>query len=119
MCLSESCIKTSASLMEYMNRTVDPCHDFYEFSCGNYIAETIIPDDKSSFTQFTILGKDLEYNARKLMEKEQKGEWKLFQVILVVFVCQETTHSIGTTLKILNPAVPDQRFGQPPTSSPS
>ena len=38
-----------------MDLDVDPCDDFYKFSCGNYIRETLIPDDKKKWTSFSPL----------------------------------------------------------------
>ena len=42
-CLSAECIKLSASVLAALDRTVDPCTNFYEFSCGNWIQNTTIP----------------------------------------------------------------------------
>ena len=43
MCLSAECIKLSASVRAALDQTVDPCTDFYNFSCGNWIKNTAIP----------------------------------------------------------------------------
>ena len=39
-----------------MNMDVDPCDDFYEFACGNYIERTVIPDNQPMQSMFSALG---------------------------------------------------------------
>ena len=50
VCVTKDCVAQSHKLFQNMNTSVDPCDDFYQYSCGNYIKETIIPDDKGSLT---------------------------------------------------------------------
>ena len=49
VCLSESCVLASAHLLEQMDTTVDPCDDFYKFTCGKYIEKNLItlPEHKT------------------------------------------------------------------------
>ncbi|EYC22131.1 hypothetical protein Y032_0017g3169 [Ancylostoma ceylanicum] len=39
-------------LSKAMNISVDPCEDFFEFTCGNWIANHPIPSHKSAYSQF-------------------------------------------------------------------
>ncbi|CAO3696833.1 unnamed protein product [Rhizopus stolonifer] len=52
LCFSETCIQAASSLLSSLNMNVDPCSDFYEYACGNWIKQTIIPED---LTEFGIL----------------------------------------------------------------
>ena len=42
-CLTPECVKLAASVLAAIDQTADPCTDFYKFSCGNWIRNTIIP----------------------------------------------------------------------------
>lgn len=48
-----------------MNLSVDPCEDFFQFSCGNWIASHPIPSYLTSYNEFNVL--------REKVQDEMKG----------------------------------------------
>lgn len=70
LCLSKECIATSNNLFKQMDLTADPCQDFNQFSCGNFIKETPIPDDKTRYNSFSPPRDKVVQRGRILLEKE-------------------------------------------------
>ncbi|KAI5692897.1 hypothetical protein M8J75_003309 [Diaphorina citri] len=68
ICYSEGCIHTASKLLSNMNQSVDPCQDFYRFTCGRFLEETVIPDDQSSVSSFSVIGDQLEVQLRTIIE---------------------------------------------------
>ncbi|TPX60631.1 hypothetical protein SpCBS45565_g07448 [Spizellomyces sp. 'palustris'] len=64
-CNTHDCVITAGRILQNMNFSVDPCEDFYEFSCGGWIQEHPIPDDKSQVGTFDTL---VEKNLRILKD---------------------------------------------------
>ena len=38
VCTTESCVKLAGLVLQNLNQTVDPCDDFYNFTCGGWEA---------------------------------------------------------------------------------
>ena len=43
VCLTESCVQLAAKVLSGLDQSINPCQDFYNFTCGNWIYNTIIP----------------------------------------------------------------------------
>ena len=87
VCLSEKCIINAADLLKQMDRNVDPCQDFFKFACGGFIADTVLPEHKTStgvfvlhllfklstfpfLGSFNVLGDQLNERLKKVFEAE-------------------------------------------------
>lgn len=56
ICLTKPCVQSAALMLTYMDDTVDPCDDFYNFACGNFLKTTYLPDDKERVDLFSTVG---------------------------------------------------------------
>lgn len=54
-CETRACWEEAANIEASLNTEVTPCDDFYEFVCGKWIQNTIIPEHKPSESRFDQL----------------------------------------------------------------
>ncbi|XP_029047783.1 endothelin-converting enzyme 1-like isoform X2 [Osmia bicornis bicornis] len=73
MCQSDECVKTAARIIEAINRSVDPCDDFYKFACGGWISKNPIPQSQTSWDQLSLLRERLLNDLRILLEESDEG----------------------------------------------
>jgi neprilysin len=57
-----------------MDSKVDPCDDFYDFACGTFVKETLIPDDKTSVNGFNVIHDKLQEQLRVTIESPSKDD---------------------------------------------
>uniref|UniRef100_A0A8C4X0E8 Peptidase M13 N-terminal domain-containing protein n=1 Tax=Eptatretus burgeri TaxID=7764 RepID=A0A8C4X0E8_EPTBU len=55
LCLTETCVQISGSILASVNWAVDPCEDFYKYACGGWVKKNPLPDGQSRWNTFNNL----------------------------------------------------------------
>lgn len=58
----------AGSILSKMDRSVNPCEDFYSFSCGGWLKENPIPEDSSSYGIYPWLRQHVDIQLKGVFE---------------------------------------------------
>jgi hypothetical protein len=43
VCMTASCVEAAAFILQNIDPDIDPCNDFYNFTCGRWAMKNIVP----------------------------------------------------------------------------
>lgn len=86
LCMTKGCVKTSAQILDLIDDNVDPCDNFYEFACGKFLKNTLIPDDKIAVMSFIHVQDKVQDQVRLVLsERSLPNESKPFTLAKILF----------------------------------
>ena len=53
VCTTAACVQTSAYITAKMDQLADPCDNFYQFACGNWVKTTKMPASRKKYSIFS------------------------------------------------------------------
>ncbi len=67
VCLTPDCAQLSALVLSGLDETIEPCDNFYNFSCGSWVQNTIIPDGRFVYTGLDYVPVPVYYQSLRLL----------------------------------------------------
>ena len=53
-------IISASYLLNAMDKTADPCNDFFQYACGDWNKKHVIPEDRTSISTFEVMADQLQ-----------------------------------------------------------
>uniref|UniRef100_A0AC35U6Q2 Neprilysin n=1 Tax=Rhabditophanes sp. KR3021 TaxID=114890 RepID=A0AC35U6Q2_9BILA len=102
ICVTAGCIQAANALLMSMNKSVDPCENFFEYACGRWNKEHSIPDGMSQYGTFNFVREQVRSQLKIILESPDHNESKSVNMVKTVYTsCMNTTELVNENTKTL------------------
>ncbi|XP_058790751.1 neprilysin-2-like [Phymastichus coffea] len=70
VCETQACIEAASLILNNIDTKAVPCDNFYQFACGKFLEESIIPESQNSISAFTRTNEKLLKQLRTSLERK-------------------------------------------------
>ncbi|XP_050527946.1 neprilysin-2-like [Daktulosphaira vitifoliae] len=88
ICVSEGCVRSAASILANVDKSINPCDDFYKFACGKFTTDAKVDDDKLAQTTYSAVNNVVIDKVRRVLEQPiQNDEPRHSKLAKQMFAC--------------------------------
>ncbi|KAJ8664429.1 hypothetical protein QAD02_006091 [Eretmocerus hayati] len=81
ICETKTCLEIAKSIIANMDETMDPCVDFYQYACGNYMKDKPVPANLDRILPLRQLDLQVEEQVKQVIAKIKKDDIQPFQKV--------------------------------------
>ncbi|KAF5301880.1 hypothetical protein FQR65_LT08712 [Abscondita terminalis] len=93
VCVSAGCVRAASEVLATIDQSVNPCDDFYQFACGSFIKNSVIPEDELILMKNVKVHNHVLEQLRALIEEPiRKSEPNAFVLLKKMYnVCMDVS----------------------------